>query len=128
MAAAHCTYSANPSSLIVTYLANDPTHDVSEQAIDDLIRRTLVGVSYDVNGTTKKLQMNLKIMVDKIRQRSDYGQEICCSYGDVQWTSIELCGKRTIVEPLAAEVKDVLDRYTPAIFEITLSAHQVSFE
>ena len=110
---------------MVRYFANDPTFGVNEQAIDDLIRHTLVNVSHAVNGSSKNLQVNLKVLVDKIRQRSDYGQEVCCSYGDVAWTSIDLCGKRSVVEQLSAEVRNVLDKYTPVNLDISLSAHQV---
>lgn len=125
MVPAHCTFSTNPRRLVVRYLANDPTFGVDQQAIDNLIRQTLVNVSHAVNGTTKNLQVNLKITVDKIRQRSDYGQDVCCSYGDADWTSIDLCGKRSIVEQLSAEVRSVLDKYTPVNLDIALSVHQV---
>jgi hypothetical protein len=122
-----CSFSSkNGGTLLVRYFADNPQFGVDEHKIDDIIHHNLFGISYQVSITSKKLEINLEQLQNKIQQRSDYGQDICCLYNhQKELPSIDLCGTKSIVEQIYQEVKKISDEYAPIPCNVKLQPDQV---
>ena len=89
-------------------------------------------MSYQVLKTSKNLEINFEECQKKIRQRSDYGQDICCLYtrpkesaNNIELPSMHLCGIESLVRKVYQEVEKVADQYMPILCDTQLTSNQV---
>ncbi|CAF2078344.1 unnamed protein product [Rotaria magnacalcarata] len=130
-----CSFSTrNDGVLLVRYFADHPQFGVDEKEIDDVVQRSLFNISYPVETTSKKLGIKFEELEKKIKQRTDYGENICCLYkyqkGSTDQTrliSIHLCGTESVVRELYQEFKKISDEYLPIPCNIQLNSDQVNF-
>jgi hypothetical protein len=125
-----CSFSTkNGGTLSVRYFADNPQFGTDEQKLDDILLHHLFGISYQVLITSKNLENKLQELENRIQQRSDYGQDICCLYNrQNELPSIQLCGTKSNIQQIYQDFKKISDEYAPMPCRVQLQPNEVRIQ